>query len=478
LARSLTPRFRLIEFSPFDLLCYFRLVAFMLAWKALSTDYRAIPALAQGPDLYPYDWAICRQLTEVYRPLLLDEVWKIVALQITAAAFLLAACVRPRRWSLIAGMVPLLLIDWVAYRYREHLWATQVPLSALAVFALWPVRWDRTLVGGRTPTPEANALGRTLAVYFSWGYFFCGLSKLIHDRYWWKTFHNELFYASRNMSKGPLPDWLDPISARLADLYTEYPLFSEGSCLAAVVLELIWFVVLFSKWGRRTIPYLMFATHVGFLITAGFTFTTFVLSALGIVIPWRLIGGRPQEPRPPASSPRWLRAVAIAGLLGATVAAVLPVYFGRRSFYPFPSFNVFGWSQKVVAGPRTWYYLGYVDPATGEMRRLPLNHGGFMDQEQWFVSYRFQNYYSPDSTPEQRQAVLPYIEQYVRALRPHRSNRFLLGMLAMPDNVLTRADPVDINAIGELYVLRYDYHYAERGLTPIVTNLGPVPRRP
>src|SRR5262245_41165854 len=181
----------------------------MVAWKVLSTDYGALPTLMHGPDIYPFQWSISARIVDAYQPILLDQNWKIVGLQLTGAAFLLAACIWLRRWMLVAGVIPVLLIDWAAYQYREHLWATQVPLSALLLFVLWPVRWDRTLIGGRAPTPEANALGRVVAVYFAWGYFFCGLSKLLHDRYWWKTFHNELFYASRTMSKGPMPDWLD-----------------------------------------------------------------------------------------------------------------------------------------------------------------------------------------------------------------------------------------------------------------------------
>jgi hypothetical protein len=419
-------------------------------------------------------------LVHFYQPLFLDQAWKIVSLQIVGALCLLAAIVWVRRSLLIAGLLVVMLIEWSAYQYREYIWSFEVPLASLTIMALWPVSWTKTfsaIGGGRRPSVEANSLGRALMLYFSLAYLVCGISKLLIDPNWWKNFRNELFYPSRNITKGPLPDWLDPISAWLSRFFADHPSLSEFCCVGVLTVELLWFSSFFVPIARRTLPYFMLVSHFMFFLVSGFTFIGFALSAFAIAVPWRAFRNKPSssaESLAPASSPPRFRCRTAFAWVAVALAVLIPVQ-QRRTIYPFPNFNVFGWVNRGAAEPITYYYLAFEDQSTGEVRRIPMNHAGFFDYKQWLVHGQLTNYYSPSATAPVREAALAYIHQYIRALRPHRSNRFLLGPLTMPDHVLCKSEPVDLAEVRVVYVLRYDYHYRERGLNPIASNLGALP---
>ena len=467
--------FSLVEFSPFDLRFYLRLVAGLLAWKVLSTDYRALAALVHGVDIIPYQSALSRRLVHGYQAYLLGTEWKIVGIQIAAAAFLVLAAVSIRRWALTAGLLATLLVEWSAFQYRGYIWSFEIPLTVLAIMALWPVRWAAIFEGGRRPTRAAGDLGLAVALYFGLAYAFCGLSKVIARPSWFENFSVDLFYFGRNISKGPVPAWLEPVSSRLAALFADYPGVGEFSRLAVLGVELLWFTALFWRPTRRTLPYAMLAAHIVFFLQVGFTFIPFALSAVAVLVPWRVVvpgrAGRGPDVTP-ASSP--LGRLTFAACLSAVALTVLyPVWCGR-TVYPFSNFNVFGWSNRMVRDPLTFHHLAYTDPATGEVRRIPMQHGGFLDYTQWHVYAHLGQYYaSPD--PAVRAQALRVIHQFVAALRPFHSNAFLLGPLTMPDHVVCAADPVDPELFSRLRVLRYDYHVAERGLTPVITDLGPLP---
>jgi hypothetical protein len=476
LGRWFAGRWSPIRFSPFDLRVYLRLVVGLLVWKVLSTDYGALPALGDGIDLIPYQSKTSRQLVHAYQRVLLNAEWKVVATQLTAAALLAAAAVRVRRWALVAGLVPVLLIEWCAYQYRGYIWSFEIPLSVLTIMALWPAPWSEAMVGGRTPTRGASRLGFALALNFGLAYFFCGLSKFLATPSWFANFSTELFYFGRNISKGPVPTWLEPVSAYLTGLFIDFPWAGEVSRRGVLGVELLWFVGLFWRWGRWTLPYLMFGTHVVFFLSVGFTFIPFAGSAVAIMVPWRtILPGRGARPAgaPPAAEPADGHGWFVAALAVVALAVIYPVW-NARTVYPFPNFNVFGWSNRTVRDQMSFYHLAYADPETGEVKRIPMYHGGFLDYTQWHVYAPLSQYYtSPD--PAVRAQALKAVRQFVRALRPYRSNAFLLGPLTMPDHVMCAAEPVDPAAFRTLYVLRYDYHVAERGLTPVVTNLGPLP---
>lgn len=467
---------RPIQFGSFDLRVIVRLVAVLLAWKLLSTDFSAFPLLIAGPTIYHHELAALNDLTELYRPVLFASVAGVYVLQFLAAGLLLIGAWRLTRSCVLLGVLGVLLLEWNAYHYRGIMFEFEVPLMVLSALALWPVPWNRLLADDKAPSSQANLAGRFLVTLVGTAYFLCGLSKPLVDLNW---------HTIVNLHQGrsvmlihftmEFPSWVDPFTRWLEQLFREYPTIDHLAALSACLVEMVWITCVVSGWCRRIVPWLMVAVHAGIFLSMGILFLPFTLTALIVVQPWRLWLGRreaaepvlPPSPSEHLSRPAQAVVVALAALLVALPAVT------RVNFQPLVNYNLFGFRYGNF--PDEVYRLGYQDPTTGRCLPLPQNHGGFMD-------YRLVTNVEPHikgaleaTDPKWQEHHLRLIRQFQRTLRPLHSERWLLGPFALPPHVVARAETMPADQRHQLRLLRGRLEIREGTIIWDWEDLGPIP---
>jgi hypothetical protein len=562
----------MIRFSPFDVRCYLRILMLLVVWKFLSTDYQALAALRNGPDLYALQPRFLGHWVHQWQPYLLDTPWKIKGLQLLGGALLLVAAWRPKRPLLWAGLVPVLLIEWTAIHYRSQLFDTELPVALLIFAGLWPRPWKHVLEGGVTITPTATRLGLCLTTYTAAAYFLTGLSKVLRDPAWWTIAHLEFCYPSICISCAARPvPWVDTIARSLQSLWLRWPVLAEGSAFIALAAELFWPLALVSRAGRRWLATLMLGTHVMIFLSCGILFLPMAIAGFVGLVAWRNLRAplELQYDREQAWHSwlagslglfNWCRLVTFAvieddkvshglsardangeyvglpalcqaalrcpllsipaavcllpgvswlcgrlvnwlqrressyfdrlimpgrkllngwtavPLLVAVLAAALPAYY-VKCYYPFAQYCQFGFSYLPYTKSMTMYHLGYRDPQSGQLVPLPVDHGGFCD-------FRITpppnavDTYSHTADPVQRRQQLDILWQYVRIIRPHDSNRWLLGPCACPSVFVGDSQAVPRAWLAEIHLLRGEYNYAERGLDVTWQEVGKIPLPP
>ena len=579
-----------IQFSPFDLRLALRILISLLAWGLLSVDYSSLATFA-GSSTSPASLS----LTNQFGAALFASPRAIQALQIASAVLLILAAWRVSRLSLAVGIVGPLLLEWHAYAYRGQLYNIDMTVALLTIALLLPYRWKNVFGTSRAPTYRATVSGRAMATYAGVAYFLCGYSKLATVGWdWWQQVHLELVYQAMHLwHNSSTPATMRPVTLALDRLFNTYPALAEALALFALLAELLWITVLWSRIGRRIVPWSMFLVHVGIFLVSGINFLTIGVAALVLIIPWRdvaspitLVEPGPAFPLSRLTSTlryfNWLRLVRfateaqavalrspsaagtplavsahheyrgsealvaammrcplLAMLLsvpgsillarkilqrmlnsnGASVAGgseseldrIKPFKLGARSaiqssviliagilavfpallanhYFPFANYNQFGWSYKLVAEENTVYRLGYFDRDARRIRPMPMNYGGFTDFRWIGMTDSYVRVYATAQNDFQRMQSVQILQQYQAALRPHHSNRWLLGALAMPDHVVSDSPEITLESFSELYLMegrsrllngRIHIDWRVMGQLPDVqvAQLDPVPPR-
>ena len=576
-------RLSLIRFSPLDLRIILRVLLFLLTWKILSSDYSALPALIQGPDINPIFPLWMNPWIDSIQTWLFDQSWKVVSLQIVAAGSLLLTAWRPNRLALLPGVLILWALQLSSAQYRFISFDYETPLSLLVILMAWPRSWKGVLHGGTEITSAATTLGTCLAVYVAIMYHMTGLSKIYFDPYWSENVRLDMLIPAMNVWHGTiLPGWLKPTATFERWMFTSVPYLSAMIATVTLSLETFWPLVIVSKWCRRVIPLSMFCAHMAIFLGSGILFLSMAVSAISVVIPWRyLVAPMTLYFDPASARARWVAAIvgrfnwsrrlsvcpmthdshsestapgpvaAEHGLVavddygqyaGATavsramlrcgllvplgVVGLLPIGRGlaraayallfrsagavgegaprhrsraaqydrldatppRRSpiqsagyvtavvavaylgffpsmlntyFYPFINYRVFGWSYAAAAQPTTIYRLGYWNRQDKRVEFVPMNHGGFMDFNMVSCPGVDIKGFLDSTTDEQRAYHAKRLRQYQKALRPHGSNRWLLGPLAHPNHVIAKSDSIPTEWFDKLYLMEGHSRYLD-----------------
>jgi hypothetical protein len=279
----------LIRFSPLDLRIVLRILIGLCAWRWLSTDYGALPRLVRGhTTIFPHDTGPIDAIANALETHVFDRPEKILPWQIGTAVLLVAAMVRLSRPILTCALIPFLLTEWVAYRYRFSLGDLEIPAAVVTLAGLWPRSWSTTLRdGGARITPQATELGACLTLYIGCSYFLCGLCKLELEGSWFNRVHLELMYTSMVVWVGwSGPPWLDTLARGFGQVFAIPPI-AFASAVACVTVELLWSVALVSRRGRVLLPGAMFGAHVLIFLSSGICFLPWAIAGVVCVIPWR-----------------------------------------------------------------------------------------------------------------------------------------------------------------------------------------------
>ena len=586
--RKWLARFRwdLIRFSPFDVRLVLRVLLFLMSWKLLSSDYSALPELTRGPDINPIFPLWMNPWVDSIQQTLFDQTWKVITLQIVAAASMLLGAWRLNRWLLAPGVAILWALQLSAAHFRFISFDYEPPLSLVVIALFWPWPWKKIFRGGTNITPAATTLGTSWAVYIAIMYHMTGLSKIYFDPFWSQTVRLDMLIPAMEVWHGTLlPDWLMSTASFQRMLFTTIGPLSTIIAMMTLLLETFWPLAIISRWCRRVIPFSMFCAHMVIFFGSGILFLAMAVTGISVVTPWRYLAapmtlvfdaaspvaramvaivrrfnwwGRltivaaDQTTLPEGIDPRDVRhhvfmavdayghyagitAMARAALrcgplaivgtvlllpvvrwiargmfrlviglfrsreasrqreprrekrwalsfdrpdlkplrqsplqtLGYLGAVLLAAYLGcfpsllNTYFYPFINYRVFGWSYATAAEPMTVYRLGYFDRRTNEIKFVPMNHGGFMDFNMVSCPGAEIQKYLDAKTDEERAYYGRRLQQYQKALRPYRSNRWLLGPLAHPNHVIAKSEPVPVEWFEELYLLEGHSQYVD-----------------
>ena len=470
----------MITFSSFDLRVFLRVILVVLAWKLLSTDYRGLAYVTEGPALYHLKPVVVEQFVTWVHAVFFDTAWKAISIQCLAAGLLLLVCFRLRRGWLIAALITTFLIEWCVFQFRGSHGDFETALTILLLAAIWPVSWDKALGGDRQVSSAATSLGFVWALYIAVAYFMCGLSKPLAHLYWWQEVHMEWLYPSCVIGHGSMPSSLDTMAKLFSEFGQQYPWVGEFGAFSCIVFELGWPLALFNRWARVIIPPLMFLTHVAILLTGAILFISICVAGISIAIPWRNVSGwfsrLPQQPSVTTTAPllptrQWLLASCVVCFI-----VFVPAILNTSAYYPFYNYNGFGWTHQLIAKPHKVYRLAYRDPQTQDFVILSFNHGGFYGFKTGYVTLDLHGYIEQQDA-SLKQQCLERIGSYVRALRHYDSNRFLLGHLTCPEHVITVGQPIPPEKFAELHIVRGIYDWRRRGLQVEWGDLGPLPTR-
>ncbi len=278
----------IIPFSPFDLLVFVRIMLISAAWKYLSIDYRALADLGNGPDMWylPFAWAA--RLIDHLQPILLDEPWKVITLQVGASVLLFLTAWRPKRWLLAPALVTIVYIEWTASQYRASLYDIDMQLALLAILLFWPQSWNKLLSSETNVTAPATTLGACMCFYIGMAYLMCGVSKIQSDPFWWMDVRLDLLVHAQVIWAGAvMPDWLDPTAQLIHRVFSAFPWLDKTSCFMTLVIEAGWWLAVFSRPCRRFLPLAMFATHAAIFLGSGLLFLGMMITGLSSCIAWR-----------------------------------------------------------------------------------------------------------------------------------------------------------------------------------------------
>jgi hypothetical protein len=143
-----------------------------------------------------------------------------------------------------------------------------LPVVALAILAFAPA--PRL---SAPPSPEYRWPLALVQMHLCFNYVFPGLSKLLVSGLAWMTADN---------MRGTILVFnaFEPPPRLLAIAFVRHPLACQALAIATVVVEVLFFLVLFSRRARRVLVPLAAATHVGIVLVLGVMFLNLPLLAL------------------------------------------------------------------------------------------------------------------------------------------------------------------------------------------------------
>lgn len=466
----------LIRFSPLDIRIILRIAIFITLWKFLSVDYSAFPQLLGGPEFFALPrWL--NVLVHQWQGILFDQVWKIQALQFISAGLLGLAFWRLNRLALLLGLLPVILVEWNAFLYRNQMYDLDVPVALLVLAALGP--WKDMVTGNEQVTDPATWAGVTLTAYLGGAYFLTGWSKLALDPLWWQHVRLDLLYPTMEVWHGYVfPDWLHSIAYGIHRALLRFPWLGETAAFLTLSLELTWWLSLANRHARTWIPFLMLGCHLFIFLSSGILFLTLAVMAAVLVIPWRhgfrvlarsnRIHALDSGTSTQAVSVSWKSTVPISMLLCALVLLWYPTT--ADSVFPFAKYDQFGWHYAKTAEPATVYRLGYLDSNARAFRIIPINYGGFLDYrivtlpgqhiEAWLRARPLQ--------PEH----VARVKQFIRAIRSNNSDRWLLGPLAFPEHFIAYSEDIPSAWLKDVYLLEGRYRFVNNALQSSWRVLG------
>lgn len=460
----------MIRYSPFDIRFILRLVLLVTAWKFLSTDYSAIAQMTDT-KIFPISPRIIDRVVDVWKTHLMTKPEHIQAIQIVTAAILLLAAWRPYRSLMILGLIGLLGVEWSAQQYRIALFEMDATVFVLLITVCWPasLKWVRT--GDANISAPATRLGWLYASYVAAAYMMAGISKPLFSIEWYNLVHLEDGYAAvQVLYNSRLTGFFDDTARFFEDLMHRYPWISPVLAVTTFFAEVLWWTALVSRRCRLFVPLTMLAMHIGILLTVGIFFFPFPYVAFATIVPWRVLAFHNRS-APPANEPAtaaldtnssggalFWRERLVFPCVAAVLLAVLPAVYSFHTF-PIADYCNFGWSYAPYAKPFTVYRLGYRDPDDGQLKPMPVNHGGFFDYLLMKNSEDNIRFYLNGQTHEIREVYIKRVALLGRCIRPYKSNNWLLGPLSCPGHTFHHADPVPLDHFKELLLLKGEYHY-------------------
>lgn len=402
-----------------------RLCLFLVIWKQLSTDYSALPGLLQGGSFY---YAPGNALVMTFGRAVLSQSI-IVPWQLSGAFFLaLSGWSLRRRWALV-GLSLVTILEAVAFRFRGSLYDLDFPLALLGLSLLYP--WH----GVRKDGEEASAsqICQTLAIYTAGAYLLAGVSKIWNDPLWFLHARLDLMPAAVQIWNGATPPgWMEKTIGLLV-ASTSFWQIETSLALLLLVAELLWWTALIKPWGR-VFPILVFLGHGVIFLCSGLQFLSMAVAGLATLAPWSWV----KRERSNLSFAR-------KGATASALALLVPITVGPLS--PMLPYNWFGWTYQGVEGSHTHFRLGYRN-AQGQLEALPYNHGGFLDFRTATLPQRLKD--RPDA-----------LARLVSALRPHQSNRWLLGSFSHPDHIVSQSKALTPKELERIELLEIQYEYSE-----------------
>ena len=442
------------EYSPLDVRVALRIAAGLLIWKTLSADYTNLIDLARPPR--PLFWG-SMQLDGVTRALerTADRVFvsadAVRAVQLGLCAVLAGAAVALRRWLLIAALVPAWAFHCYAAHFLAPIFEAELCLCVLFLAALWPGRWDGLVRGGPAVTPAATTFGCTVLALVGGWYFLAGLSKLVYDPNWVARVHMEHMWPTAMVWNGSVAVWEGAARWMHDRMFAAHPWAGPAAAAAGLGVELAFPLAVVSRWARWVLVPGIIALHLLFFLSVGTLFLTCIGLVLAATVPWRrLAGSRP--PAGPAGDGRFQArgyAVAAAALALHAICAAQ-----TRNYYPVVNWCVFGWHYQDVTEPVDVYQIGFRDPAAGQVRPFPQNHGGFLDYRFNRAGRNLAATYFQAASEDDRAAARRRAENLLRARRPEHSNQWLLGPLAYPSHSVVRSGPDLGPGADEFYFMK------------------------
>ena len=447
----------LIAFSPLDVRFVLRYATIIAGWKLLSLDYSALAKIAGRDGLFVLPAGL--QWFQAYEAVLLGTDAAILAWQVAAVVLLGFGALRLNRGAIAGAIVPVVILEWAAYRFRGQLYELDTPIAVLAILVIYPTPWQHCLRGGSHVSAAATGVGRALAAYFAVIYFLCGYSKLALSPTWWQSVHLELLLASMWLwQSARLPEPLLTSASLMRDVFVVWPWVGTVAAVVTLTAELAWFAALLSRWGRRLVVPTMLACHAAIFLGSGINFFMFGTMALVVVTPWRCLIHDSSSLAPVAGFR--VRGRDQVLLIGAVLLGALPA-IASNHYFPFSNYNQFGWSYERTSERTTIYRVGYRPGPDRPAMIIPMNHGGFMDFR--WVSGTGSILEVLARTPEgpERERLLRVLRNFLSALRPQHSNARLLGPLTLPPHVVAASSAVDIARTSDFRVLRGESEFRD-----------------
>jgi hypothetical protein len=443
-------------YSPFDIRVTLRIVAALLIWKTLSTDYTNLIELARTPR--PVFMASFMQVEVVNSTLtrFADKVYvssmAIRGIQIGICVILGVSVALLNRWLVLAALVPVWAFHCYASFFLAPLFECELCLCYLFLAALWPGSWTNLVLGGYEVTPASTTFGCTVLAMVGMWYFFAGLSKLLFDLNWVTNVHLEHLLPTFMVRVDAVPGW-HGIGQRVHGVVTATPWLGTAAAAVVLVSELLFPLAVISRWTRWIVVPGMAGLHIGFFLASSTLFLVSIVLLFSIVTPWRRLGRavRTTGPQPVSDGRFMARGAAVVAVLLAlhTLCAVK-----SRNYFPVVNWNVFGWRYADMSAPVDIYHIGYRDPADGQIKSIPHNRGGFLDYRSVGFCRNLANAYYQAKTDAERVVITRQARNFLAALRPEYSNRWLLGPLTFPNHVVIDTEPTDVTMTGEFFFMK------------------------
>lgn len=424
------------------------LLCLLAAWRLLSLDFAGLLSVVETRGHFsPFG----DEIVKCFRAWC-DAEWKLKAAQVITAVALLAGGWWRLRWLTGIGLLSVALFNMVIAHLVQPMFMLDLSLSMLTITVVFPCRW-RTCFSSSDPGihEPATWLLRSLLAYLLVCYCMAGVSKLDYSWLWFTEVGLGAVYPFAKLVEfAEFPWWLDMPAQALHRLFTAHPWLDAAAAAAGLVLELVAPLALFIRNLRIIIPFMLVVLHVFLWLSCGIVFWEMglIILALG----WICFRNRTQQCLIGARPGR--------GMLTVMVAISLSLVPGMmmRSFPPFLNHRFFGWSYRTALPKyqKSQYALGFLDPATNSYRPLPNGYGGFRDYTlavvaSWCLRIMVEN---PDD-PGLQNYNSRLLNDQVRSLRPHDSNKSMLGWFAMPDRLTSETPELPLKTLGKsLYLLK------------------------